>query len=145
MLDLDGDAARQVAEEIGGEALEEGFFMGPAVLDRVTGEMRVGREEIFGPVLCVVRVNTLDEAIEFTNGSPFGNACSIYTENGAAVRHFREKVEAGMLGVNISVPAPVAFFPFTGYKDSFFGDLHATGRDGVEFYTERKVVIERWQ
>jgi malonate-semialdehyde dehydrogenase (acetylating)/methylmalonate-semialdehyde dehydrogenase len=123
---------------------EGGFFMGPTILDNVNGEMRVGREEIFGPVLSVVRVDTLDEAIEFTNGSPFGNACSIYTENGAAVRHFRENVEAGMLGVNIGVAAPMAFFPFNGIKDSFYGDLHATGKDGVRFFTENKVEIVRW-
>ena len=123
---------------------EEGFYMGPTILDNVTGEMRVGREEIFGPVLCVVRVESLDEAIEFTNGSPFGNACSIFTESGAAVRHFRENVEAGMLGVNIGVAAPMAFFPFNGVKNSFYGDLHATGKDGVRFFTENKVEITRW-
>ena len=141
-----------VGEEEGAEVildgreppLDEGFFMGPTLLDRVTGEMRVGREEIFGPVLSVVRVNSLDEAIEFTNGSPFGNACSIFTENGAAVRHWRENVEAGMLGVNVGVAAPMAFFPFNGIKDSFYGDLHATGKDGVRFFTENKVKITRW-
>jgi malonate-semialdehyde dehydrogenase (acetylating) / methylmalonate-semialdehyde dehydrogenase len=123
---------------------EEGFFMGPTLLDNVTGDMRVGREEIFGPVLSVVRVDSLDEAIEFTNGSPFGNACSIYTENGAAVRYWRENIEAGMLGVNIGVAAPMAFFPFNGVKNSFYGDLHATGKDGVRFFTEYKVVVTRW-
>jgi malonate-semialdehyde dehydrogenase (acetylating) / methylmalonate-semialdehyde dehydrogenase len=124
--------------------LEDGFFMGPTLLDRVTGEMRVGREEIFGPVLSVVRVDSLEEAIEFTNGSPFGNACSIYTENGAAVRYWRENVEAGMLGVNVGVAAPMAFFPFNGIKNSFYGDLHATGKDGVRFFTENKVEITRY-
>jgi malonate-semialdehyde dehydrogenase (acetylating) / methylmalonate-semialdehyde dehydrogenase len=123
---------------------EEGFFFGPTILDGVTGEMRVAREEIFGPVLSVVRARNLDEAIEFTNASPFGNACSIYTENGAAVRHWREKVEAGMLGVNVGVAAPMAFFPFNGVKDSFYGDLHATGKDGVRFFTENKVEIARY-
>jgi malonate-semialdehyde dehydrogenase (acetylating)/methylmalonate-semialdehyde dehydrogenase len=123
---------------------EEGFFMGPTILDRVTEDMRVGREEIFGPVLSVVRVKDLDEAIEFTNGSEFGNACSIFTENGAAVRRWRETVEAGMLGVNIGVAAPMAFFPFNGIKDSFYGDLHATGKDGVRFFTENKVEITRY-
>jgi malonate-semialdehyde dehydrogenase (acetylating)/methylmalonate-semialdehyde dehydrogenase len=123
---------------------EEGFFMGPTLLDNVTGDMRVAREEIFGPVLSMVRVNDLDEAVEFTNASPFGNACSIYTENGAAVRHWRERVEAGMLGVNVGVAAPMAFFPFNGIKDSFYGDLHATGKDGVRFFTENKVEITRW-
>jgi malonate-semialdehyde dehydrogenase (acetylating)/methylmalonate-semialdehyde dehydrogenase len=123
---------------------EEGFFFGPTILDNVTGEMRVAREEIFGPVLSVVRVRSLDEAIEFTNASPFGNACSIYTENGAAVRHWRENIEAGMLGVNIGVAAPMAFFPFNGIKNSFYGDLHATGKDGVRFFTENKVEIVRY-
>ena len=123
---------------------EEGFFMGPTILDGVTGEMRVGREEIFGPVLSVVRVENLDEAVKFTNGSDFGNACSIFTENGAAVRRWRETVEAGMLGVNIGVAAPMAFFPFNGIKNSFYGDLHATGKDGVRFFTENKVEITRW-
>jgi len=123
---------------------EEGFFMGPTILDGVTGEMRVGREEIFGPVFSVVRVENLDEAVKFTNGSDFGNACSIFTENGAAVRRWRETVEAGMLGVNIGVAAPMAFFPFNGIKNSFYGDLHATGKDGVRFFTENKVEITRW-
>lgn len=123
---------------------EEGFFLGPTILDKVTGGMRVGREEIFGPVLSVVRVKDLDEAIEFTNGSPFGNACSIFTENGAVVRHWRENVEAGMLGVNVGVAAPMAFFPFNGIKGSFYGDLHATGKDGVRFFTDNKVEIVRW-
>src|SRR5215218_9830988 len=124
--------------------LEEGFFMGPTLLDRVTDEMRVGREEIFGHVVSVVRVETLDEAIEFTNGSPFGNACCIYTEDGSAGRHWRDSVEAGMLGVNVGVAAPMAFFPFNGVKNSFYGDLHATGKDGVRFFTENKVEITRW-
>jgi malonate-semialdehyde dehydrogenase (acetylating) / methylmalonate-semialdehyde dehydrogenase len=124
--------------------LEQGFFLGPTLLDNVTGGMRVAREEIFGPVLSVVRVGSLDEAIEFTNASPFGNACSIYTENGAAVRHWRENVQAGMLGVNVGVAAPMAFFPFNGIKDSFYGDLHATGKDGVRFFTENKVEVVRY-
>jgi malonate-semialdehyde dehydrogenase (acetylating)/methylmalonate-semialdehyde dehydrogenase len=123
---------------------DEGFFFGPTILDNVTGEMRVAREEIFGPVLSVVRVGSLDEAIGFTNASPFGNACSIYTEDGAAVRYWRENVEAGMLGVNVGVAAPMAFFPFNGVKNSFYGDLHATGKDGVRFFTENKVQITRW-
>jgi malonate-semialdehyde dehydrogenase (acetylating) / methylmalonate-semialdehyde dehydrogenase len=124
--------------------LSEGFFFGPTILDGVTEEMRVSREEIFGPVLSVVRVGTLDEAIRFTNGSDFGNACSIYTENGAAIRYWREHVEAGMLGVNIGVAAPMAFFPFNGVKNSFYGDLHATGKDGVRFFTENKVEVVRY-
>jgi malonate-semialdehyde dehydrogenase (acetylating)/methylmalonate-semialdehyde dehydrogenase len=122
----------------------EGFYLGPTLLDHATGAMRITREEIFGPVLSIVRVRTLDEAMAFTNGSAFGNACSIFTDSGAAVRHFREHVQAGMLGVNIGVAGPMAFFPFNGIKGSFFGDLHVTGKDGVRFFTEHKVEIQRW-
>jgi malonate-semialdehyde dehydrogenase (acetylating)/methylmalonate-semialdehyde dehydrogenase len=143
-IDLGEEEGAEVVLDGREPPLEEGFFMGPTLLDNVTGDMRVGREEIFGPVLSVVRVNSLEEAIEFTNGSPFGNACSIFTESGAAVRKFRENVEAGMLGVNVGVAAPMAFFPFNGIKDSFYGDLHATGKDGVRFFTENKVEIIRW-
>ena len=123
---------------------DEGFFLGPTIFDRVTPEMEIAQEEIFGPVLAVERMETLDEAIRAINDSRYGNAAAIFTSDGGAARKFRREVECGMIGVNISVPAPVAFFPFTGWKDSFFGDLHATGRDGVGFYTESKVVISRW-
>ena len=143
-VDLGEEEGAEVALDGREPPLEEGFFFGPTILDKVEDNMRVSREEIFGPVLSVVRVDSLDEAIEFTNGSPFGNACSIYTENGAAVRHWREQVEAGMLGVNIGVAAPMAFFPFNGVKNSFYGDLHATGKDGVRFFTENKVEISRY-
>jgi malonate-semialdehyde dehydrogenase (acetylating) / methylmalonate-semialdehyde dehydrogenase len=143
-VDLGEQEGAEVALDGREPPLEEGFFFGPTILDKVTGEMRVAREEIFGPVLSVVRVESLDEAIDFTNASPFGNACSIYTENGAAVRHWREHVEAGMLGVNVGVAAPMAFFPFNGVKNSFYGDLHATGKDGVRFFTENKVEISRF-
>jgi malonate-semialdehyde dehydrogenase (acetylating) / methylmalonate-semialdehyde dehydrogenase len=143
-VDLGEEEGAEVVLDGREAPLEDGFFMGPTLLDRVTGEMRVGREEIFGPVLSVVRVDSLQEAVEFTNGSPFGNACSIYTENGAAVRYWRENVEAGMLGVNVGVAAPMAFFPFNGIKNSFYGDLHATGKDGVRFFTENKVEITRY-
>ena len=122
----------------------EGFYLGPTLLDRATGDMRVAREEIFGPVLSIVRARTLDDAIGFTNGSPFGNACSIFTDSGAAARHFREHIQAGMLGINIGVAGPMAFFPFNGIKGSFFGDLHAMGKDGVRFFTENKVEAVRW-
>ena len=106
--------------------------------------MDVAREEIFGPVLSVVRAETLDEAIEIVNASRFGNGVSIFTESGASVRRFRHEVEAGMVGVNIGVAAPVAFFPFSGWKDSFLGDLHAHGTDAVDFYTRKKTVTSRW-
>jgi malonate-semialdehyde dehydrogenase (acetylating)/methylmalonate-semialdehyde dehydrogenase len=143
-VDLGESEGAEVALDGREPPLEEGFFFGPTILDKVKGEMRVAREEIFGPVLSVVRVETLDEAIEFTNGSPFGNACSIYTENGATIRHWREHIEAGMLGVNVGVAAPMAFFPFNGVKNSFYGDLHATGKDGVRFFTENKIEIVRF-
>jgi malonate-semialdehyde dehydrogenase (acetylating)/methylmalonate-semialdehyde dehydrogenase len=143
-VDLGEQEGAEVALDGREPPLEEGFFFGPTILDKVTGEMRVAREEIFGPVLSVVRVDSLDEAIEFTNASPFGNACSIYTESGSAVRHWTENIEAGMLGVNIGVAAPMAFFPFNGIKGSFYGDLHATGKDGVRFFTENKVQVVRY-
>jgi malonate-semialdehyde dehydrogenase (acetylating)/methylmalonate-semialdehyde dehydrogenase len=143
-VDLGEQEGAEVALDGREPPREEGFFFGPTILDKVTGEMRVAREEIFGPVLSVVRVDSLDEAIEFTNASPFGNACSIYTESGSAVRHWTENIEAGMLGVNIGVAAPMAFFPFNGIKNSFYGDLHATGKDGVRFFTENKVQVVRY-
>jgi malonate-semialdehyde dehydrogenase (acetylating)/methylmalonate-semialdehyde dehydrogenase len=121
-----------------------GSFLGASILDRVTPDMEAVREEIFGPVLSVVRAESLDEAIDIVGGSRFGNGVSIFTENGASVRRFRHEVEAGMVGVNIGVAAPVAFFPFSGWKDSFLGDLHAHGPDAVEFYTRKKTVTSRW-
>jgi malonate-semialdehyde dehydrogenase (acetylating)/methylmalonate-semialdehyde dehydrogenase len=127
-----------------GELDNGGFFLGPTIFDEVRPEMELAREEIFGPVLAVERMEDLDKAIRAINASRYGNAAAIFTKSGAAARKFRREVECGMIGVNISVPAPVAYFPFTGWKDSFFGTLHATGRDGVEFYTEKKVVISRW-
>ena len=123
----------------------EGFFLGPTIFDDVEPQMEIAKEEIFGPVLAVERMGDLDDAIRTINESRYGNAAAIFTGDGKAARKFRREVQCGMIGVNIGVPAPVAYFPFSGWKDSFFGDLHATGRDGVEFYTERKVVIERWQ
>ena len=106
--------------------------------------MDIVREEIFGPVLSLVHVDTLDEAIEAVSKSRFGNGVSIFTESGAAVRRFKHDVEAGMVGVNIGVAAPVAFFPFSGWKDSFLGDLHAHGPDAVEFYTRKKTITSRF-
>jgi malonate-semialdehyde dehydrogenase (acetylating) / methylmalonate-semialdehyde dehydrogenase len=122
----------------------EGAFLGPTILDDVSPDSDIAAEEVFGPVLCIVRAATLDEAIEIGNGSRFGNGTSIFTESGASVRHYRHQVEAGMVGVNIGVAAPVAFFPFSGWKDSFLGDLHAHGTDAVEFYTRKKTVTSRW-
>jgi malonate-semialdehyde dehydrogenase (acetylating)/methylmalonate-semialdehyde dehydrogenase len=122
----------------------EGAFLGPTILDGVTVDMEIAREEVFGPVLCIIRAESLDEAIEIVNSSRFGNGTSIFTESGASVRRYRHDVQAGMIGVNIGVAAPVAFFPFSGWKDSFLGDLHAHGTDAVEFYTRKKTVTSRY-
>ncbi|MGA9628025.1 MAG: CoA-acylating methylmalonate-semialdehyde dehydrogenase [Bryobacteraceae bacterium] len=121
-----------------------GFFLGPTIFDHVTPEMSIAREEIFGPVLSVMRVETLDEAIELVNRSPFGNATAIFTASGKAAREYSSRIEVGMVGINVGVAAPMAFFPFAGWKNSFFGDLHAHGKDAVAFYTEQKVVMSRW-
>ena len=121
-----------------------GFFLGPTIFDHVTPEMTIAREEIFGPVLSVIRVKTLDEAIQLVNRSPFGNATSIFTTSGKAAREYSSRIEVGMVGVNVGVAAPMAFFPFAGWKNSFFGDLHAHGKDAVAFYTEQKVIMSRW-
>jgi malonate-semialdehyde dehydrogenase (acetylating)/methylmalonate-semialdehyde dehydrogenase len=121
-----------------------GYFLGPTVFDAVTSAMTIAQEEIFGPVLSVMRMSTLEEAVAVANRSRFGNTATIYTQSGAAARYFREHIEAGMVGINVGVAAPVAVFPFSGWKHSFYGDLHATGRDGLEFYTEKRVVTTRW-
>lgn len=118
----------------------EGYFLGPSIFDNVTTDMRIWKEEIFAPVVSVVRVKDLDEAIALTNQSEFANGACLFTSNTTAVRKFREEIDAGMLGVNLAVPAPMAFFPFSGYKKSFYGDLHCNGRDGVEFYTRKKML-----
>ncbi len=122
----------------------EGTFIGPTILDRVRPESSLARDEIFGPLLSTVRAQSVEEAVELANRSRYGNAASIFTSSGRAAAYFRRNVEAGMVGVNVGVAAPMAFFPFAGWKSSFFGDLHATGEDAVRFYTETRVVIERW-
>ena len=122
----------------------DGFFVGPTILDHVNPESRIAREEIFGPVLSVIRVKDLKQAIEVIGKSEYGNAASIFTRSGGAAREFSQNVGAGMIGINVGVPAPVAFFSFAGWKNSFFGDLHALGKDAVHFYTEQRVVTCRW-
>ena len=122
----------------------DGFFLGPTIFDDVQPGMTIAREEIFGPVLSVIRVKTLEDAIALVNRSPFGNATSIFTSSGKAAREYSARVEAGMVGINVGVAAPMAFFPFAGWKNSFFGDLHAHGKDAVMFYTEQKVLMTRW-
>ena len=140
----DAVAADAVAADAPGALNPAGAYLGPTILDDVTASMEIAQEEVFGPVLCIIRAATLDEAIEIVNASRFGNGTSIFTESGASVRHYRHQVEAGMIGVNIGVAAPVAFFPFSGWKDSFLGDLHAHGTDAVDFYTRKKTVTSRW-
>jgi malonate-semialdehyde dehydrogenase (acetylating)/methylmalonate-semialdehyde dehydrogenase len=125
------------------DGTESGCFVGPTIVE-VDRDDPILKEEVFGPVLSVVRAGSLDEAIEIINSSRFGNGASIFTESGASVRRYRHEVQAGMVGVNIGVAAPVAFFPFSGWKDSFLGDLHAHGPDAVEFYTRKKTVTSRW-
>ena len=121
-----------------------GFFLGPTILDHVTPDMAVGREEIFGPVLSVERAATLEEAIARANRMSLGNMATIFTQSGRSAREFREQVEAGMTGINVPIAQPFAFFPFSGWKGSFFGDLHVHGTDGIEFFTRKKVVVTRW-
>ncbi|WP_173917470.1 CoA-acylating methylmalonate-semialdehyde dehydrogenase [Halobacillus sp. Marseille-Q1614] len=126
------------------EARREGYFVGPTIFDNVTTEMKIWQDEIFAPVLSITRVRDLEDAVRLTNQSRFANGACLFTKDGGKVRQFRETIDAGMLGVNIGVPAPMAFFPFSGWKDSFYGDLHANGKDGLEFYTRKKVLTSRW-
>jgi len=123
---------------------ESGAFISPTILDHVNPDGELAHTEIFGPVLSLMHVDELDQAIAMVNASRYGNMACIFTSSGAAARKFRYEAHAGNIGVNIAVPAPMAYFPFSGWNESFFGDLHAQGRHGVEFYTETKVVVERW-
>ncbi len=122
----------------------DGAFVGPTVLEHVTIEMEVGREEIFGPVLTVIEVDSLDDAIDLVNQSRYGNGTSIFTESGAAARRYREEVQVGMIGVNVGIAAPVSFFPFGGWKASFLGDIGACATEAIDFYTRNKTVTSRW-
>jgi malonate-semialdehyde dehydrogenase (acetylating)/methylmalonate-semialdehyde dehydrogenase len=123
---------------------ERGFFMGPVLFDQVTPAMRIYREEIFGPVLVIVRVPDLDAAIELIAGHEFGNGTAIFTRDGGAAREFTRRVSAGMVGINVPIPVPMAFHSFGGWKRSLFGPLHIHGPDGVRFYTRLKTVTARW-
>jgi malonate-semialdehyde dehydrogenase (acetylating)/methylmalonate-semialdehyde dehydrogenase len=122
----------------------EGFYIGPTVFDRVLPAMSIARDELFGPVLSVMHTDDLDGAIQNINGSGFGNAAVLFTSNGGAARKFRHEVSSGMVGINVGVPAPMAFFPFSGWNNSFFGDLHVQGSEGISFFTRQKVTISRW-
>jgi malonate-semialdehyde dehydrogenase (acetylating)/methylmalonate-semialdehyde dehydrogenase len=119
-------------------------FLGPTILEQVAPDSDAVREELFGPVLAVLEADTLDDAIELVNSSRYGNGTSIFTESGSAARRYRSEVQAGMVGINVGVAAPVAFFPFSGWKGSFFGDLHAHGQDAIDFYTRKKTITSRW-
>ncbi len=123
---------------------EGGHFVRPTILSDVPRESEIARTEIFGPVLSLMHVNTVDDAIELVNSGQYGNQASLFTSSGSAARKFRYEAQAGNIGINIGVAAPMAFFPFSGWKDSFFGDMHGQGMDAVEFFTQKKVVVERW-
>ncbi|MGD2436007.1 methylmalonate-semialdehyde dehydrogenase [Bacillus velezensis] len=125
-------------------ATEDGYFVGPTIFDNVTTDMTIWKDEIFAPVLSVIRVKNLKEAVDIANHSEFANGACLFTSNANAIRYFRENIDAGMLGINLGVPAPMAFFPFSGWKSSFFGTLHANGKDSVDFYTRKKVVTARY-
>ncbi len=123
---------------------EDGFYLAPTIFDNVSEEMSIGTSEIFGPVLCVKRVKNFDEGVKIMNDNPFANGSVIYTQNGYYAREFTMKTDGGMVGVNVGIPVPIGIFPFSGHKDSFFGDLHCLGKDGVKFYTESKCVTSHW-
>ena len=122
----------------------EGFWLGPTLLDNVTPQMSVYTDEIFGPVLSVLRVETYDQALELINSNPYGNGTAIFTNNGGAARRFQNEVEVGMVGINVPIPVPMAYFSFGGWKASLFGDSHAHGMDGVHFFTRQKAITARW-
>jgi malonate-semialdehyde dehydrogenase (acetylating)/methylmalonate-semialdehyde dehydrogenase len=140
------DGAKAVVDGRGPKvaSYEKGNFLRPTVLDGVPASSSLAETEIFGPVLSLIHADTIDEAIEVIRNSPYGNQASLFTTSGSAARKFRYEAPAGNIGINIGVAAPMAYFPFSGWKESFFGILHAQGRDAVEFYTESKIVIERW-
>jgi malonate-semialdehyde dehydrogenase (acetylating)/methylmalonate-semialdehyde dehydrogenase len=123
---------------------EQGYFLRPTILSDIPVGGTIATTEIFGPVLGMMRVNTVDEAIALVNSGQYGNMACIFTSSGAAARKFRYEADAGNIGINVGVAAPMAFFPFSGWKNSFFGTLHAQGKHAVEFFTQTKVVVERW-
>jgi malonate-semialdehyde dehydrogenase (acetylating)/methylmalonate-semialdehyde dehydrogenase len=123
---------------------EEGCFIGPTIFTDVTPDMTIARDEIFGPVFAIMPVDTLEDCYPIIAANPFGNAASIFTASGKAAREFAYRVECGNIGINIGIAAPIAFFPFGGMKESFFGVLHGQGQDAIDFFTDKKVVITRW-
>jgi malonate-semialdehyde dehydrogenase (acetylating)/methylmalonate-semialdehyde dehydrogenase len=143
-LDIAVADGATVALDGRGRSGSPGFLIGPSVVDHVNPEMRVAREEIFGPVLSVARVKTIEEGIAMGDACEYGNGAVIFTQSGYAARQFQQHFNAGMLGINVGVPAPMAWFPFTGWNRSFFGDLHVQGKEGIQFYTRQKVTLARW-
>ena len=135
---------RDVTARGGSHDVEQGFWLGPTLFDDVTPDMDIYREEIFGPVLSVVRVATYDEAVALVNANEYGNGTAVFTNDGGAARRFEADVTVGMIGVNVPVPVPVAYYSFGGWKRSLFGDTHAHGTEGVHFFTRGKVVTSRW-
>ena len=123
---------------------ENGFYLGPTILDGVTPEMTVGNEEIFGPVLCIKRCKDFEDGLQMMNSNRFANGSVIYTQSGFYSREFARRTHGGMVGINVGIPVPVGIFSFTGHKESFFGDLHVLGKDGVRFFTETKAVTTHW-
>ena len=122
----------------------EGFFVGPTLFDHVGTDMSIYTDEIFGPVLSVVRVDTYEDALDLINANPYGNGTAIFTNDGGAARRFQNEVQVGMIGINVPVPVPMAYYSFGGWKSSLFGDTHAHGMEGVHFFTRGKVVTSRW-
>ncbi|MCL1668076.1 CoA-acylating methylmalonate-semialdehyde dehydrogenase [Elizabethkingia ursingii] len=126
------------------EGYENGYFVGPTLFSNVSVDMDIYKEEIFGPALLLLKADTLDEAIKIINANPYGNGTSIFTNSGAAARKFQHEIEVGQIGINLPIPVPLPFFSFTGWRKSFFGDLHSYGKQGVRFYTETKTITARW-
>ena len=126
------------------DGAKEGFWLGPTLFDNVKTNMTIYTDEIFGPVLSVVRVKTYEEALKIVNDHPYGNGTAIFTNDGGAARRFQNEIEVGMVGVNVPIPVPVAYYSFGGWKNSLFGDSHAHGTEGVNFYTRGKVITSRW-
>jgi malonate-semialdehyde dehydrogenase (acetylating)/methylmalonate-semialdehyde dehydrogenase len=129
---------------VAGEGTTDGFWLGPTLFDHVGRDMSIYTDEIFGPVLSVVRVGSYDEGLELINSNPYGNGTALFTNDGGAARRFQHEVEVGMVGINVPIPVPVAYYSFGGWKSSLFGDSHAYGEDGVKFFTRGKAITQRW-
>lgn len=144
VIDREAQAGAKLIRDGRRSLPERGFFVGPTLIDDLTPDRALFQQELFGPVLSLSRPSSLDQAIEWLNRLPYGNGATIFTSNGAAAREFARRIHCGMVGVNVGVPAPMALFPFAGWGDSFLGDLHVQGMEGVYFYTRQKVVLSRW-